>query len=236
MTISLPLCCATEALRGFPCSSPQCPRRVTTGCQGGQQCQVPSRNQLPDGWNQPVLVNGGALFEVGGTIIPPSITPLERFKVNLMDFKLSGTGEVPNQTRPEPWAPWEHQLPQEDAHNYETACWVIQEATRLNEEQEFDFLLDCFYLIRDEIYDRMYQLWDENQLRNVFHQVWNVTPSPKEKTREAVPGPSVPHFAYPGRDAAELAAAVEEGILEAAKQASLEISAEGAPKVDSWLK
>ena len=94
-----------------------------------------------------------------------------------------------------------------------------------------------FYLIRAEIYDRMYQSWEENQLRNAFHQVWNVTPSPQEKTREAVPGPSVPHSAYPGRDAAgELAAAFEEGILEAAKQASLEIRAGGAPKVDSWLK
>ena len=51
VTISLPLCCATEALRGFPCSSPQCPRRVTIGCQGGQQCQDPSRNQPLDGWN-----------------------------------------------------------------------------------------------------------------------------------------------------------------------------------------
>ena len=48
---------------------------------------------------------------------------------------------------------------------------MIQEATRREEEQEFDFLLDHFYLIRDEIYDRMYQLWEENKLRNAFHQV-----------------------------------------------------------------
>ena len=34
VTIWLPLCCATEALQGFPCSSPQCPRRATIGCQG----------------------------------------------------------------------------------------------------------------------------------------------------------------------------------------------------------
>ena len=118
-----------------------------------------------------------------------------------------------------------------------TACWVLQEADRPEEEQEFDCLLDYFYLIRDEIYDRMYQSWEENQLRNAFHQVWSATPFPKGKTREAVPGPSAPHSAYPGRDAAaELAAAVEKGILEAAKQASLEIRAKGALKVDSWLK
>ena len=83
----------------------------------------------------------------------------------------------------------------------------------------------------------MYQSTEENQLRNVFHQVWNATPFPKEKTWEAVPGPSASHSAYPGQDAAaELAAAVEEGILEAAIQATLEIRARGAPKVDSWLK
>ena len=154
-----------------------------------------------------------------------------------MDFEVSGSGEVPNPTHPEQWAPWEPRLSQKDAHNYETACWVIQEATRREEEQEFEFLFDHFHLIRDKIYDRMYQLWEENQLRNAFHQVWNATPFSKEKTREAVPGPSAPHSASPGGDAAaELAAAVEEGILEAAKQGSLEIRAQGAPKVDSWLK
>ena len=58
-----------------------------------------------------------------------------------------------------------------------------------------------------------------------------------EKTREAGRGPSAPHSAYSGRDAAvELPAAVDEGILEAANQAGLQIRAEGAPKVDSWLK
>ena len=49
VTFSLPLCCATEALRGFPCSSAHCPRRAPIGCQGGQQCQDLSRNQSPDG-------------------------------------------------------------------------------------------------------------------------------------------------------------------------------------------
>ena len=51
VTISLPLCCATKALRGLPCSSPECPRRATMCCQGGQQCEDPSQNQRPDGWN-----------------------------------------------------------------------------------------------------------------------------------------------------------------------------------------
>ena len=143
-------------------------------------------------------MDGGAPYELGGTIISPSITPLERFEVDVMDFEVSGAGEVPNPTRPEQWAPWEPRLSQKYTHNYETACWVLREADRLEEEQEFDFLPDYFYLIRDQIYDRMYQSWEQRQLRNAFHQVWNVTPFPKEKTWEAVPGPSAPHSAYPG--------------------------------------
>ena len=228
VTISLPLCCATEALRVFPCSSLQCPRRATIGCQGGQQCEDPSRNKVPDGWNQPVPVDGGALYELDPTNIPPSMTPLERFEVNLMDFEVGGSGEVPNPTRPEQWAPWEPRLPPEVAHNSETGCWLMQECLQREEGKDIDFLLEYFYLIRDEIYDRTYRSREENQLRNAFHQVWNALPLPKEKSREAVPGPSAPHCSSPGRDAAaELAAAVEESILEAAKQANLEIRAQG---------
>ena len=51
VSISLPLCCATKPLRGFPCSSPQCPRRATIACQGGNHFEDPSQNFLPDGWN-----------------------------------------------------------------------------------------------------------------------------------------------------------------------------------------
>ena len=64
-----------------------------------------------------------------------------------MDFEVSGSGEVPNPTRPEQWAPWEPKLSQKDAHSYETSCWLLQECLRRWEEQEFDFLLDYFYLI-----------------------------------------------------------------------------------------
>ena len=84
---------------------------------------------------------------------------------------------------------------------------------------------------------RMVWSWKGNQPRNVFHQVWNATPFPKGKTREAAPGPSIPHSALTRQDAqAEWAAAVEEGFLEAAKQASLEISTEGAPKVECLVE
>ena len=100
MNISLPLCCATEELPGFPCSSPWCPRRATIGCQGGQQCKDPTPKHPSDGWNQPVAVNGGVAYKFGGTTIPSSIAPLERFKFDLMDFEVGGSGEVPNPTPP----------------------------------------------------------------------------------------------------------------------------------------
>ena len=153
-----------------------------------------------------------------------------------MDFVFHGSGEVPDPTRPEQWAPWRPKLPPDAAHNNETGCWLMQERLRREEEQECDFLLEYFHFTRDEICDRIYWSWEENQLRNAFHQVWKATPFPKENTPEAGLGPSAPHSPYPGRDAAaESAAAVDEGIFEAAKQASLQIRAKGAPKVDSWL-
>ena len=154
-----------------------------------------------------------------------------------MGFQVIGSGEVPNPTRPEQWAPWEPSLPPGVANNFETGRWLMQVRLRRSEEQEFNFLLQFLYLIRDEICDLIFPLWEEKQVRNAFHHVWNATPFPKEKTREAVAGPSATHFAVPGQDAeAELGAAVQEGILEAAKQATLEINTKGAPKVDSWLK
>ena len=115
-----------------------------------------------------------------------------------MDFEVGGSGEVPNPTRPEQWAPWEPKLSPRNAHNSKTGYWLMQERLRREEEQEFDFLLKYFDLIRDEICDRIFWTWEEDQLRNVFHQVWNAIPFPKEETREAAPGPSAPHSSYPG--------------------------------------
>ena len=84
-------------------------------------------------------MNGRVLYERGGTTIPPSITPLERFEVDLMDFKVSGSGEVPNPTRPEKWAPREPGLHPGDTNNFETGCWLMQQRLQCLEEQEFDF-------------------------------------------------------------------------------------------------
>ena len=54
-----------------------------------------------------------------------------------------------------------------------------------------------FYSIRDEICDPIFRSWKENQLGNAFHQVWNATSFPNEKTRSAVPGPSAPLSTLP---------------------------------------
>ena len=107
--ISLPLCCATEALRGFPCSSPECSRRSRIPCRGGHQDEDPIGHQPPHGWNQPADAAGGGLQEPGGTATT-HMTPLENLEVNMMDFKVGGPGEVPPPTRPEQWAPWEPRL------------------------------------------------------------------------------------------------------------------------------
>ena len=127
-------------------------------------------------------------------------------------------------------------MSQGDARNVETGCRFLQERLRRWKEQEFAFLLEFFYFIRDEMCDRTFPSWKENQLKNAFHHVWNVTPFPKEQDQEAVLGPSTPHSTLPGRDAeAELREAPEEGISEAAKQVTVEIRTEGALEGDAWF-
>ena len=84
--------------------------------------------------------------------------------------------------------------------------------------------MQFFNFICEEISDRNSREWEENQVRNVFHQVWNATSFPKVKTPEPLPRPSVTHSTFPNQDTeAESAAAVEEGILSGAQQARLEI-------------
>ena len=94
--------------------------------------------------------------------------------------------------------------------------------------------MEYFFLLQDEINTRMWWRSQEDDSFAIFLQIWKASPFPKEKGTAPVPGPSAPHPPVSIRD--DLAAAVEEGILEAARQASLEIRAEGAPQVDSWLR
>ena len=76
----------------------------------------------------------------------------------------------------------------------------------------------------------------ENHGRNASIQVCNVTPLTKEKMREAVPRPYGVYTILPTPNAqAKLEAALEERIVTAAKEASLETQANVVPHVDSWL-
>ena len=59
VTITLPWCCANEALRGMPCASPNCPRRAQiSSCGGPDYNQDPSRNWPSSSWNIPAYANG----------------------------------------------------------------------------------------------------------------------------------------------------------------------------------
>ena len=164
-------------------------------------------------------------------------TPLENFEVNLMDFEVAGPGEAPPPTRPNHWAPWEPRLFRGIAHNFETGCWVGQEHLRHWEEEEFNFLIEFFCLFLEE--PTIGSSVSGKTINSGMCSSRSGTRLllPRQRPRSLSPSTSAPHSFLPGRDAeGELAAAVEEGILEAAKQASLEIRTKGAQKVNSWFK
>ena len=72
VTITLPWCCANEALRGMPCASPNCPRRTQiSSCGGPDYNQDPSRNWPSSSWNLPAYANGNAPVEV--PMLPTSV-------------------------------------------------------------------------------------------------------------------------------------------------------------------
>ena len=243
MTISLPWCCANEELRGMPCASPSCPRRSRISGSEEPDYQNPTRNWPSNGWNAPAYGDGSApaeLTELSGTgpvHIPQGIQSIETVEVDHTKMEMRGRGEVPTLIRPAPWAQWEDRLSPEETHRLEVARYLGEARLMSEENDAYDFLVNFFSLLRGEICDRIWRSWEENNLRNAFQQIWEATPFPEEKVRDSVPGPSAPHPPFSSRDVeSELAAAVEQGILEAARQASLEIRAEGAPQVDSWLR
>ena len=240
VTITLPWCCANEALRGMPCASPSCPRRAHISSCGDPDYQNPSRNWPSSSWNPPAYDDGNApveLTELAGTNIPYQCPTFETTDADLNDIEMAGPGEVPSYNRPASWAHWGDHLSPEGTRNLEALEALCLLATSKLIEQEriaSDFLTEYFFLLQDEINTRMWWRSQEDDSFAFFLQIWEVSPFPKEKGCAPVPGPSAPHPPVSIRD--DLAAAVEEGILEAARQASLEIRAEGAPQVDSWLR
>ena len=240
VTITLPWCCANEALRGMPCASQSCPRRAHISSCGDPDYQNPSRKWPSSSWNPPAYDDGNApveLTELTGTNIPYQCPTFETTDADLNDIEMGGPGEVPSYNRPASWAHWGDHLSPEVTRNLEALEALCLLATSKLIEQEriaSDFLTEYFFLLQDEINTRMWWRSQEDDSFATFLQIWEASPFPKEKGCAPVPGPSAPHPPVSIRD--NLAAAVEEGILEAARQASLEIRAEGAPQVDSWLR
>ena len=240
VTITLPWCCANEALRGMPCASPSCPRRAHISSCGDPDYHNPSRNWPSSSWNPPAYDDGNApveLTELTGTNIPYACPTFETIDADLNDIEMGGPGGVPSYNRPASWAHWGDHLSPEVTRNLEALEALCYLATSKLIEQEriaSDFLTEYFFLLQNEINTRMWWRSQEDDSFAIFLQIWEASPFPKEKVRAPVPRPSAPHPPVSIRD--DLAAAVEEGILEAARQASLEIRAEGAPQVDSWLR
>ena len=240
VTITLPWCCANEALRGMPCASPSCPRRAHISSCGDPDYHNPSRNWPSSSWNPPAYDDGKApvdLTELAGTNIPYGCPTFETLDADLNDIEMGGPGEVPSYNRPASWAHWGDHLSPEVTRSLEALEALCYLATSKLIEQEriaSDFLTEYFFLLQEEINTRMWWRSQEDDSFAIFLQIWEASPFPKEKVRAPVPGPSAPHPPVSIRD--DLPAAVKEGILEAARQASLEIRAEGAPQVDSWLR
>ena len=240
VTVTLPWCCANEALRGMPCASPSCPRRAHISSCADPDYHHPSRNWPSSSWNPPAYDDGNApveLTELTGTNIPYGCPTFETIDADLNDIEMGGPGEVPSYNRPASWAHWDDHLSPEVTRNLEALealCYLASSKLIEQERIASDFLTEYFFLLQNEINTRMWWRSQEDDSFAIFLQIWEASPFPKEKVRAPVPGPSAPHPPVSIRD--DLAAAVEEGILEAARQASLEIRAEGAPQVDSWLR
>ena len=240
VTITIPWCCANEALRGMPCASPSCPRRAHISSCGDPDYHNPSRNWPSSSWNPPAYDDGNApveLTELTGTNIPYACPTFETTDADLNVIEMGGPGEVPSYNRPASWAHWGNHLSPEVTRNLEALealCYLASSKLIEQERIASDFLTEYFFLLQNEINTRMWWRSQEDDSFVIFLQIWEASPFPKEKVRAPVPGPSAPHPPVSIRD--DLAAAVEEGILEAARQASLEIRAEGAPQVDSWLR
>ena len=240
VTITLPWCCANEALRGMPCASPSCPRRAQISSCGDPNYPNPSRNWPSSSWNPPAYGDGNApvdLTELAGTHIPYQCPTFETIEADIDDIEMGGPGEVPSYNRPASWAQWDDHLSPEVTRNLEAleALCLLATSKLIGQERiASDFLMEYFFLLQEEINTRMWWRSQEDDSFAIFLQIWEASPFPKEKTKAPVAGPSAPH--PPVSIRGDLAAAVEEGILEAARQASLEIRAEGAPQVDSWLR
>ena len=90
VTITLPWCCANEALRGMPCASPSCPRRAQiSSCGVPDYHQDPSRNWPSSSWNLPAYADGNApveLTDLAGTNTPYQCPHFETIDADIDDI------------------------------------------------------------------------------------------------------------------------------------------------------
>ena len=122
VTITLPWCCANEALKGLPCASPSCPRRAQISSCGDPDYHNPSRNWPSSSWNLPAYDDGNApvdLTELAGTHIPYQCPTFETIEADIDDIEMGGPGEVPSYNRPASWAQWDNHLSPEVTRNLE---------------------------------------------------------------------------------------------------------------------
>ena len=123
VTITLPWCCANEALRGMPCASPSCPRRADiSSCGGPDYHYDPSRNWPSSSWNLPAYDDGNAqveLTDLAGTNLPYGGPIFETIDADVNDIEMGGPGEVPSYNRPASWAHWGDHLSPEVTRNLE---------------------------------------------------------------------------------------------------------------------
>ena len=151
VTITLPWCCANEALRGMPCASPSCPRRAHISSCGDPDYQNPSRNWPSGSWNQPAYDDGNApvdLTDLAGTTIPYGGLTFETTEADLDDIEMGGPGEVPTYNRPASWAHWGDHLSPEVTRNLEALealCWFASSKLIEQERIASDFLMELFF-------------------------------------------------------------------------------------------
>ena len=162
VTITLPWCCANEALKGLPCASPSCPRRAQISSCGDPDYHNPSRNWPSSSWNPPAYGDGNApmdLTELAGTHIPYQCPTFETIEADIDDIEMGGPGEVPSYNRPANWAQWDNHLSSEVTRNLEAleALCLLATPKLIGQERIASvFLMEYFFLLQEEINTRMW--------------------------------------------------------------------------------
>ena len=196
VTITLPWCCANEALRGMPCASPSCPRRAQiSSCGGPDYHQDPSRNWPSSSSNLPAYADGNApveLTDLAGTNTPYQCPHFETIDADIDDIEMGGPGEVPTYNRPANWAQWDNHLSSEVTRNLEAleALCLLATSKLIGQERiASDFLFEYFFLLQEEINTRMWWCSQEDDSFAIFCRSGRQVPSRRRRPRHLLPGP-----------------------------------------------